>query len=205
MTRAQPPGSGPRFSIGIAALAVALTAVIAIAIGASMLRPAATPGTSPTPGPTLATPSGATASVDPALASATNAPSGPVASIDCRPDPGPVPSYLSNDPCPSAIVAVELAVATVRLPIERMVIEAGPLYCNVIWEGLGSPPICYEPFSRAGQFRHAYVSFVGSTEVAVVMLGLDMPADDNDPFATRPPWKATLVTVAVPPAGWVMP
>lgn len=186
----QRPGRGPGFSLRIAAIAVAVTAFVAIVIGTSMPRPSVAPGVSPTPG-LAALPS--------------PAPSTPVATIDCRPDPGPLPSYLADDPCPSAIVAVELAVATVRLPIERMVIERGPLFCNVIWEGLGSPPVCFGPNVRLGQYRHAYVSFVGSTKVAVVMLGLDLPADDNDPLATRPPWNATLVTVAVPPAGWVMP
>jgi len=116
-----------------------------------------------------------------------------------------LPSYLADDPCPSAIVAVELAVATVRLPIERLLIEPGPLYCNVIWEGLGTSPVCYEPMIRAGQFMHAYVGFVSSAKVAVVMLGLDLPVDEVAPGATRPPWNTTVVTIAVPPTGWVMP
>ncbi len=140
-----------------------------------------------------------------AAASTTIAPSPTsVASIACRADPAPLPSYLADDPCPSAILAVQIAVAPVRLPIERMAIEPGPLFCDVIWEGLGSPPICYGSIFRPGQFMHAYVRFAGSARIAVVMLGLDLPIDDA-PAATRPPWSATLVTVEVPPAGWMMP
>ena len=52
---------------------------------------------------------------------------------------------------------------------------------------------------------HAWVSFVGSVDMAAVMLGLDLPADVEDPVATRPPWNATVVTVETPPDGWVMP
>jgi hypothetical protein len=168
----------------LAALAVALTVVVAIIAAGTTPRSTATPGA---PSATAVGPS--------ALA----------ISIDCRRESGPMPAYLAGDPCPSAIVAVELAVAPVRLPIERMVIVSGPLFCDVIWEGVGSPAVCFGPAIRPGQFMHAYVRFDGSSRVAVVMLGLDLPADDNDPFATRPPWNSTLIAVEVPPAGWVMP
>jgi len=100
---------------------------------------------------------------------------------------------------------VQEAIANVRLTIKRMVILPGPLFCNVIWEGYGSPSVCSEPAIRPGQYMHAYVSFTDSPKVAVVMLGLDLPDDETAPAATRPPWLATLVAVDVPPAGWVMP
>jgi hypothetical protein len=116
-----------------------------------------------------------------------------------------LPSALAGDPCPGAILAVELAVAPVRLPIRRVVIEPGPFYCDVLWPGVGSPRVCAGFMVRPGQFMHAWASFVGSTKVAAVALGLDFPEDVNAPDATRPPWNATLVTVETPPAGWVLP
>ena len=167
----------------LAALAVALTIVVAIIAAGTTPKLTAT-----------------------AAPSATDVgPSAMVFSIDCRRDSGPMPAYLAGDPCPSAIAAVELAVAPVMLPIARMVIVAGPLFCDVIWEGVGSPVACFGLSFRQGQFMHAYVRFDGSSRVAVVMLGLDLPADDSDPLVTRPPWNTTLVAVEVPPAGWVMP
>lgn len=112
---------------------------------------------------------------------------------------------LASDPCPEAIVAVQLAVAPVRLPSERIVIEPGPFYCDVIWPGVGSPRTCSGYAARPGQFMHAWISFRGSAVVAAVMLGLNLPEDLEAPGATRPPWHATLVAVEVPPAGWAMP
>ncbi|HYK95602.1 MAG TPA: hypothetical protein VE011_07050 [Candidatus Dormibacteraeota bacterium] len=166
---------------------------IAIALGVV----AALASARPTPLPT----SGIGPSVAPSEQAVVAAP----VQIDCRREVVPFPSYLAGDPCPTAVLAVENAVAVVRMPIRRMVILAGPLFCGVIWEGTGSPAICFDQLDRPGQFMHAYVSFVDSPKVAVVMLGLDLPADDNDPAATRPPWQTTLVAIDVPPSGWVMP
>jgi len=129
----------------------------------------------------------------------------PTASITCTGEATPLPSILASDPCPGALLAVQLAVAPVRLPIERLVIEPGPFYCDVLWPGVGTPPPCFGGNVRPGQYMHAWVAFRGSDEVAAVMLGLDLPDDLGAPDATRPPWHATLVTVEVPPAGWVMP
>lgn len=140
-----------------------------------------------------------------ALDATSTLPTAASTSVDCRRDAATPPDALAGDPCPSAITAVELAVATVRLPIDRMVIEPGPLFCNVVWEGVDSPPACYGPIVIPGQYMHAYVSFQGTRQVAVVMLGLDLPANLDAPTATRPPWHSTLITVAVPPPGWVMP
>jgi hypothetical protein len=125
--------------------------------------------------------------------------------VACHGESQPLPSALAGDPCRSATVAVEVAVAAVGLPIAEILIEPGPFYCDVLWPGVQSPNPCYASFVRPGQFMHAWVRFTGSDEVAVVALGLDLPADLDIPGATRPPWNATLVRVEVPPAGWVMP
>jgi len=202
MTTSPPPGRTIGFTIGLAAVLVTATALIAAWMSGVGPGPSEATGR-PSSSPVVSSPPPSTPVVS-TPGAASIAPSAPVEAVDCRPDPGPLPSYLA-DPCPSAILAVELAVATVRLPIKEIVLEPGPLYCTVIWEGLGSPPICYGPMTRAGQYMHAYVSFVGSKKVAVVMLGLDLPVDDVAPDATRPPWNTTVVTVAIPPSGWVMP
>jgi hypothetical protein len=175
------PRTGLRLALTAAGFAIGLTAVIALGLGAKPAEPSALP--SEASAETVA----------------------PTTSISCHRDPGTLPAYLVDDPCPTAIPAVELAVATVRLTIVRMVIEPGPLYCDVVWEGYGTPPPCPGVATRPGQFMHAYVAFRGTDKVAVVMLGLDLPDDTNNPRATRPPWNTTLVAVAVPPAGWVMP
>jgi hypothetical protein len=126
-------------------------------------------------------------------------------SVACRGEAEPLPSALDSDPCPAAVLAVELVVAPVRLPIARIVVEPGTFYCNVLFPGVGSSPPCYVPVDRPGQYMHAWASFAGSTRVAAVALGLDLPPDLSLPGATRPPWNATLLAVEEPPIGWVMP
>lgn len=185
-------------ALRLAGLAVALTVAIVLAGWALGNRPPDGPANSAN----AATP---TAPVPTDIEPTAPEPTVPAATIRCTREPGPLPRALASDPCPDAIVAVTLAVAPVRLPISRIVIEPGPFYCDVIWPGVGSPRVCYGPFVRPGQFMHAWVSFRGSEDVAAVMLGLDLPDDLEAPGATRPPWHATLVTVEVPPAGWVMP
>jgi hypothetical protein len=129
----------------------------------------------------------------------------PTPAITCLGETGSVPAMLAADPCPAAEVAVQLVVASVRLPIDRIVIEPGPFYCDDVWPGTGTPRACYGGAVQPGQFMHAWVSFRQSNMVAAVMLGLNLPDDLNEPRATRPPWRATLVKIEVPPAGWVMP
>jgi hypothetical protein len=173
----------------LTAAAIALTVVIAglvLLLGDGWLAPGPTSPTSRTPPATAPTPA-------------------PTAFVRCTRETEPLPSALATDPCPGAILAVELAVATVRLPIERLVIDPGPFYCDNLWPGVATPRACSGFVVRPGQFMHAWVSFVGSEEVAAVALGLDFPDDLAAPGATRPPWNATLATVQVPPAGWVMP
>lgn len=123
--------------------------------------------------------------------------------ISCTPD-SQAPAYL-GDPCPAVTVAVELAVAPVRLPIVRVVIEPGPFYCDDVWPGAGSEVPCYGPNVQPGQFMHAWVSFTGSPNVAAVMLGRNLPTEVGSPAPTPPPWTATLVRTEVPPADWSMP
>jgi hypothetical protein len=136
---------------------------------------------------------------------ATPQPTEPGLSISCAGETVPLPSMLASDPCPDAILAVQLAVAPVRLPIERIVITPGPFYCDVIWPGAASIYPCAVPIFPPGQYMHAWASFRGTDEIAAVMLGLDLPDDPGAPGATRPPWSWTLVAVEVPPTGWVMP
>jgi hypothetical protein len=123
--------------------------------------------------------------------------------VSCTPDTES-PAYL-GDPCPAATLAVQLAVAPVRLPLTRIVIEPGPFFCDNVWPGAGSPVPCYGPNVQPGQFMHAWVSFAQSPEVAAVMLGRDLPPEIGSPAPTPPPWDATLVKVEVPPAAWRMP
>ena len=185
-------GGGRRTAIALGAMGFAIGLTVVVALAGALSGPA--PSAAPT-----STPAASSAS------EASGQPTVPELMIDCRRETAPLPPVLSTDPCPSAITAVELAVAPVRLPIKALVIEPGPLFCGVVWEGVETGPVCAAPAYRPGQFMHGYVSFVGSDKVAVVMLGLDLPPDLAAPDATRPPWSTTLVTVAVPPPGWVMP
>jgi hypothetical protein len=153
---------------------------------------ACTPTTSPVPSPV-------------ATVIESGSPSTQAISVECQPDADAVQPALRGDPCPGAITAVELAVAPVRLPIERVSIEPGPFYCDVIWPGAQSAPVCFGTLVIPGQYMHAWVRFERSEEVAAVMLGRNLPADLSVPATSPLPWNATLVAVEVPPAGWVMP
>lgn len=184
MTSAHRSGRGLGLTIGVFVLAVAATILVVTLVGSWSAGPSPTTGGEATTG-----------STSPA----------PTARVDCTEEPGPLARGLSGDACPSAILAVELAVAPVRLPIVRIVIEPGPFFCDVLWPGAASSPPCYGPAVRPGQFMHAWAGFSGSPKVAVVALGLNLPPDIDGPGTTRPPWRATLVTVAIPPDGWVMP
>ena len=177
----------------LATAAVAATALVVILVWLFGVRGL-------TPVPTL-TPAPFVPSAPPPAA-ATPA---PTTTVSCAREPGPLPAALAGDPCPDAVLAVELAVAPARLPVRRIVIEPGPFYCDDLWPGVGTPRLCYGPLVRPGQFMHAWASFVGSGEIAAVALGLDLSDDLDAPSATRPPWHATLVALQTPPAGWVMP
>jgi hypothetical protein len=186
-SRAPDPVTG--FLTAARAVRFATAAVLILAACTPTLNPSRSPATSPTSLPT---------------SSASSSPTAPPMSISCQPEAAPAPA-LQGDPCPGAISAVELAVAPVRLPIERMVLEPGPFYCDVIWPGATTAPACFGTLVIPGQYMHAWVRFVRSDEVAAVMLGRDLPADLTVPAPTLLPWNATLVAVEVPPTGWVMP
>jgi len=129
----------------------------------------------------------------------------PTAVVECTEETTPLAPDLAGPACPTAILAVELAVAPVRLPIERIVIQPGPFYCDLIWPGAQTAMPCQGGSVQSGQFMRAWVGFVGSPKVAVVALGLDLPETVAAPSRPRPPWQTTVVTVAVPPDGWLMP
>lgn len=93
----------------------------------------------------------------------------------------------------------------VGLPIEWLVVEPGPFFCDVIWPGTASERPCYGPVVRPGQYMRAWVGFVGSDEVAAVALGRNLPPDDDLQDASPIPWRATLLAIEVPPAGWSEP
>jgi len=127
----------------------------------------------------------------------------PAIDAACTPD-AQAPAYLGN-PCPEAIVAVELIVAPVRLRVVKVVIEPGPFFCDDVWPGIGSQAPCYGVLVQQGQFMHAWVTFAGANRVAAVMLGRDLPTEIGSPPPSPPAWSATLVKMEVPPPGWVMP
>ena len=129
----------------------------------------------------------------------------PTPAVLCEEEPGDLALGLSKPACPQAILAVQLAVAPVRLPVVRIVIEPGPFFCDMLWPGVQTVKPCFGAFVQPGQFMHAWVSFRDSAKVAVVMLGLDLPIVAQSPRPARPPWISTLVTVEIPPAGWAMP
>jgi len=139
----------------------------------------------------------------PTAAPIDSAPSAPPIDVSCTSDPV-APAYL-GDPCPEATLAAELAVAPVRLPIARVVVEPGPFFCDVVWPGVESPVPCYGPAVQPGQYMHAWVTFTDSPRVAAVMLGRDLPTEIGSPLPSPPSWAATLVKVEVPPAGWKLP
>lgn len=180
-------------TILITGAALVATVVVTILVSARPDEPSSA-SSAPTGRATAASASPASPASSPA----------PTATVSCHEEPGPLAAGLPQPACPSAILAVELAVAPVRLPIERIVIEPGPFFCEVIWPGRQTPAVCFDVFVRAGQFMHGWVEFRGSPKVAAVMLGLDLPVGDGA-VATRPPWNVTLVAVEIPPTGWVMP
>ena len=142
----------------------------------------ATPTLHPT-SPTSPTPS----------ASSVASPSGE--SITCRAYPGPLPSGLQGDPCPSAVAAIRVLVASIARPIARIHIEPGPFSCGDLWPGVGSPNMCFGPIVIPGTSMHGWVSFVGTAKVAAIEL-------HRTPGHS---WMAVRRAFVVPPAGWAMP
>jgi hypothetical protein len=149
-----------------------------------------------------ATPTGS--AVPSILPSSTLAPPSPTSSnafvFTCYHDPVPTPSNGPGSPstipssyCPAELVAVEAAISKLVRPTSRIAIEALGFPCGSAFDG-GSNG------NGGGCFLHppgpvAYVSFVGTDNVAALSLAL----------VPNGPLVATLVTYEVPPPGWSMP
>ena len=184
------PGAGRLLPLApIAALIVAFAACASPAPSPSAPTSTPTPAIS-APG-TLAPPTSSPTATEPAETDV------------CVPEPLKT-VYIGDDPCPSAIAAVRAAVASLGLPIARIVLQPRPFDCGpYLWPGVGSPMVCFGPMIIAGSAMHGWVSFMGSTKVAAVWL-VRQPPSGSSP-APSPMWVATIAAFQVPPAGWVMP
>lgn len=157
---------------------------------------------SPVPSPTALV---ATMSPEPSPGSTPSAsPSPPLVTVRCVPEGAALPSPFDADPCPDALGAATAAVAPTGLPIRRIALEPGPFGCAGPWPGVGSPVICLDALVIAGTHMHGWVAFIGSDKVAAVELSRPYPTSDPG-YPAGSPWTARVVTVAIPPAGWVMP
>jgi hypothetical protein len=107
------------------------------------------------------------------------------------------------DECPSAIAALE-ALVTRLGPIARIRIEPGLFDCGNLWPGVGTPPACFGAAIFPGLAMHGWASFLGTGKVAAIALQRSslQRSRVGPPFG---PWQARIVTLVVPPAGWVMP
>jgi hypothetical protein len=136
-------------------------------------------------------------------ASPMRSPSGtpPVETLLCEHYEGLLPSGVERDSCPPAIAAVRAVVASLDLPVVRIVIEPGVFLCDDPWPMPGSSVACLSPSLLAGTTMRGWVTFSGSAKVAAVILSRDGPPS----AAPSPTWTATIAAFAAPPAGWVMP
>lgn len=117
---------------------------------------------------------------------------------------GQLPAGLEGDPCPSALAAVRAIVDPLGLPIARIYLEPGPFICgSYLWPGIGSPPVCFGPIIVPGTNMRGWIAFHGTDKVAAVALRRQVPRRASP--ASVPPWKAVVMALVVPPAGWVMP
>ena len=128
----------------------------------------------------------------------------PADTVLCVPPTLPPSSPFGGDPCPAAIAAVRAVVEPTGFTIGRIVLEPDRFSCGAYWPGVESPIVCYGPFILPGTAMHGWVSFVGSNEVAAVEVRRPYPAPDQSPSPSAQ-WTASIVALAVPPAGWVMP
>ncbi len=71
-----------------------------------------------------------------------------------------------TDPCPAMIAAVHTAVASLGLPVARIVLQPDPFDC-LMWPGAESQVLC-QPLTIPGTTMHGWVSFTGSNKVAAV-------------------------------------
>jgi len=124
------------------------------------------------------------------IATPSPAPS-PTISFTCYQDPPPTqgsPAFLPSSYCPAEEVAVQTAVADLVYPIQMIAIAPTVFPCGVPWPA--GDPACPPFFELA-----AFVSFVGTSEVAALTIAL----------VPNGPVVAKRVALQVPPAGWSMP
>ena len=124
-------------------------------------------------------------------------------SITCVSDHTSATGTPLADECPSAIAALE-ALVTRLGPIARIRIEPGLFDCGNLWPGVGTPPACFGAAIFPGLAMHGWASFLGTGKVAAIALQRSslQRSRVGPPFG---PWQARIVTLVVPPAGWVMP
>ena len=171
-------------------------------LGALLVAACASPRPSPSP---AAPTSGATMSPDDIRPSPTpTAVATPAETVLCVPEVLPSSSPFHGDPCPAAIAAVRAVVQPLGRAIARIVLEPNPFACGNLWPGVGSPAVCFGPMVVPGTWMHGWVRFVGSTEFAAVQVGRPYPQPGSSPSPDST-WTATVVALADPPSGWVMP
>ena len=179
--------------------AFAAVLVCALAIGCTAPLPPSAPTPSPTPPPaSLPSP---TQTTSPSTSAAPSAAASP--SITCISDQTDANGRPLADECPSAIVAVEALVGRLG-SLARIRIDPGPFECGNLWPGVGSPPQCFGPVVFPGLAMHGWARFQGTGKVAAIALQRSslQRSRVGPPFG---PWQARIVTLVVPPAGWVMP
>lgn len=123
----------------------------------------------------------------------------------CIPETGPVAPAYAGDPCPGAFATIRAAVASYEFRIKRIYVEAGPFFCGALWPPV-TLPLCSQPIPVAGMDMRAWVSFVGTPEVAAIALARPIPPfHDTIPVASPMAWTAHVLAFTIPPAGWRMP
>lgn len=81
-----------------------------------------------------------------------------------------------------------------------MTLVPGPYLCD-LWFGPGAAPACIVIGSKDPEM-HGWVAFVGSPEVAAVLLyATSLPAASPPPWS----WRATVSAFEVPPASFMFP
>ena len=95
--------------------------------------------------------------------------------------------------------------APLKLPIARIVVEAGSFPCGGVWPGIPTnAPICLSVLVFPGTTMSGWVSFGGSAKVAAVSL-YRQPPQLSSSAAPSEAWTARIAAFEVPPTGWVMP
>jgi len=133
----------------------------------------------------------------------------PSPAISCQSwGPDLLPSWLAaDDPCPSAIAAVEVAVRPLAWPIARLSIGPGSFQCGQLWPGLPtSGPICLGVVVVPGTAMYGWVNFSDTEKMAAVQLHREVAGiEPSGPAPSVGLWQARVLAFAVPPSGWTMP